>query len=231
MACGPYVNAVAACAIGACGMVCNAGFADCNLMDSDGCEASLDATTSCGTCGHVCPVPSNGTATCSSGTCGVMCNAGFMPSGTSCVPMATTVTFPSTSSTVVRISPSSSTSLGSIGTTQFYGSGDYITQTFGGRTLNVTGLDLNFQMIDSTSPCASTPTLTWRVLLNGTQVGTYSFPVGTFMSPRTITQSYTFAAIAPASGNQFTIGLVSTTAVCAGQGSWMWVAGGTATMR
>jgi hypothetical protein len=48
-------NATAGCTAGACSIVsCNQGFADCNRMPSDGCEASLDSTSNCGGCGVVC---------------------------------------------------------------------------------------------------------------------------------------------------------------------------------
>ncbi|MEZ4410942.1 MAG: hypothetical protein R3A52_31360 [Polyangiales bacterium] len=44
----------AGCSEGACRFVCMSGWADCDGDPSNGCEASLTATTSCGGCGRVC---------------------------------------------------------------------------------------------------------------------------------------------------------------------------------
>jgi hypothetical protein len=65
-------NALATCTKGTCGVgACNPGFADCNMLPGDGCEAKLgDDPSNCGSCGNVCP---NGEA-CSNGACG--CNGG-----------------------------------------------------------------------------------------------------------------------------------------------------------
>lgn len=47
-------------------LVCNSGFADCNLdKTTDGCEASLLSVTNCGVCGNVCAAGE----TCSNGVC------------------------------------------------------------------------------------------------------------------------------------------------------------------
>jgi hypothetical protein len=60
-------NAVPTCASGACRVSrCNAGFADCNGNEADGCERAVSADTSnCGGCGVVCSVGQ----TCVSGAC------------------------------------------------------------------------------------------------------------------------------------------------------------------
>ncbi|MBI5514993.1 MAG: hypothetical protein HY909_14550 [Deltaproteobacteria bacterium] len=73
-------NAVATCAAGVCGVgACNAGFGNCDMMASNGCETDLRASVmNCGACGTACRAVANGTAGCAMGTCGVgMCNAGF----------------------------------------------------------------------------------------------------------------------------------------------------------
>ena len=48
-------NAIATCAGGTCGLRCDAGFANCNGIASDGCEASLASDAGhCGRCGNAC---------------------------------------------------------------------------------------------------------------------------------------------------------------------------------
>ena len=78
MGCAAPANATATCAAGACGFVCNANFADCNGVASDGCEVDLLANPSnCGRCGVACPARGNAAPTCASGMCSFACNTGF----------------------------------------------------------------------------------------------------------------------------------------------------------
>jgi hypothetical protein len=88
--CGPVSNASqVGCMTGQCVVIsCNAGFADCNHIYSDGCETDLNTIQNCGACGNACPSPpANGRATCISGTCGVRCNSGFKDCGDGiCIP-------------------------------------------------------------------------------------------------------------------------------------------------
>jgi hypothetical protein len=72
-------NATAACVNGVCTIgACNPGFANCNNITADGCEASVNTTQNCGSCGLVCPSVPNATVVCSNGTCQIgACNAGF----------------------------------------------------------------------------------------------------------------------------------------------------------
>ena len=51
---------------GICDSVCLSGFADCNLVAADGCEADLTAASSCGACGLVC---GGATPNCVGGVC------------------------------------------------------------------------------------------------------------------------------------------------------------------
>lgn len=66
---------------GATCTACGAGFADCNGAIVDGCEADLNARTSCGACGDVCAAGEE----CVAGRCGVFTSTGidgpFAPSG------------------------------------------------------------------------------------------------------------------------------------------------------
>ena len=81
-ACGTrctLANATPACVSARCDIAaCNAGFADCDAVASNGCEVNLGADVrNCGACGTACSLP-NATATCGSGRCAIAsCNAGF----------------------------------------------------------------------------------------------------------------------------------------------------------
>jgi len=71
-------NSIAVCAASTCAFVCTSGFADCDRVATNGCEANLNTSTStCGTCGTVCPARANATPTCAAGACGFTCNPGF----------------------------------------------------------------------------------------------------------------------------------------------------------
>ncbi len=72
-------NAMAGCADGTCTVgVCVAGFGDCDLMPSNGCEVSVFGDLAhCGACGQRC-APPHATARCTAGVCGVLaCSPGF----------------------------------------------------------------------------------------------------------------------------------------------------------
>jgi Stigma-specific protein, Stig1 len=67
-------NATPSCSSGTCRITaCSAGFADCNGSVSDGCEARLDTTTSCGACGVVCAAGPNQSAACVANACRYTC--------------------------------------------------------------------------------------------------------------------------------------------------------------
>lgn len=61
-----------------CEPSCAAGYRDCDLLPSNGCEASLNSDVmNCGACGNGCP-SNGGTPVCVGGKCGVSsCNSGF----------------------------------------------------------------------------------------------------------------------------------------------------------
>jgi hypothetical protein len=65
VACPTPPHAMPTCTSGTCGFVCDAGWADCNLLPEDGCEADLTSTATCGACDVMCPPRS----TCVDGMC------------------------------------------------------------------------------------------------------------------------------------------------------------------
>ncbi|NOY92171.1 MAG: hypothetical protein GXP55_13315, partial [Deltaproteobacteria bacterium] len=75
--CAAPAHAAAVCAVGACGFVCDPGFADCNGLPVDGCEADLSTLSNCGGCGSVCALP-QATSTCGASGCAIAaCDPGF----------------------------------------------------------------------------------------------------------------------------------------------------------
>ncbi|HYV47520.1 MAG TPA: FG-GAP-like repeat-containing protein [Myxococcaceae bacterium] len=86
MACPARTNATATCSSSACSFSCFTGFANCNGIATDGCEADLNgSTTNCGTCGHACTPPANASAICTSRVCGFACLPGYAQSGSICI--------------------------------------------------------------------------------------------------------------------------------------------------
>jgi hypothetical protein len=67
--CPARANAAPVCASGACAFVCSQGFADCDLVPSNGCEVTLATSAAhCGACGARC-TSTTGLATCTAGRC------------------------------------------------------------------------------------------------------------------------------------------------------------------
>jgi hypothetical protein len=143
-----------------------------------------------------------------------------------CSPSPTVVSFPTTTS--VCAGPDSPGALGAGGGGARYQVGDSVSQAYA-RAASSTKLVLDFTMSDETGGCAVGATLTWNVQLNGTVVGSYSW-VTAAGSTHTVSQTYSYAAIAPVAG-MFTIEAIATSTVCSGGGSWNWTAGGTATIE
>ncbi len=76
--CPTGANASPYCAGGACQLACNAGFADCDMNPSNGCEVDLrNNTRNCGACGRSCPSGSNSVAFCAMGSCTLSCATGY----------------------------------------------------------------------------------------------------------------------------------------------------------
>lgn len=73
-----FSNATSSCVAGVCRLAtCSPGFADCDSMASNGCEANTATSISnCGGCGTRCS-SAGGTPTCAMGSCRVSCSTGF----------------------------------------------------------------------------------------------------------------------------------------------------------
>ncbi len=76
--CPGAANAVPACALGRCALTCTAGFADCDGVDANGCEADTRTSAAhCGGCGRAC-APAHGVGACAASTCALTrCDDGF----------------------------------------------------------------------------------------------------------------------------------------------------------
>jgi hypothetical protein len=77
-ACPSRPNSEPTCTMGTCGLRCNAGFADCDMDASNGCEVNLGTSAAhCGACGAACQY-ANAAGVCMGGACQRgACNAGF----------------------------------------------------------------------------------------------------------------------------------------------------------
>lgn len=73
-----HMGASSSCASGTCALAgCLPGFGNCDGVDGNGCEQSLDTMTHCGGCGNACTI-ANGTGECTTGSCRVAsCNPGW----------------------------------------------------------------------------------------------------------------------------------------------------------
>ncbi len=75
-ACSPP-HAVGSCPAGTCTIgSCEAGYANCNMRDDDGCEARTDSVDNCGRCGIRCANP-HGMTSCAGGQCAPVCDSGW----------------------------------------------------------------------------------------------------------------------------------------------------------
>src|SRR5262249_25678128 len=62
-------NGTATCGSGTCGILCNAGYKDCDGLSANGCETNVASdVNNCNTCGHVCSA-TGGTPNCVNGSC------------------------------------------------------------------------------------------------------------------------------------------------------------------
>jgi serine/threonine protein kinase len=77
-ACPAADHAAPACSEGACKLVCDPGFADCDGRPGNGCEVKLDTSLAhCGACGHACRAAANQDTACREGACAVSCKPGW----------------------------------------------------------------------------------------------------------------------------------------------------------
>ena len=70
----PHTSA-STCTAGVCGIVCAAGFGDCDGNPTNGCEVDLSTSVAnCGACGAACRgAPTGDAAACRSSRCGLTC--------------------------------------------------------------------------------------------------------------------------------------------------------------
>jgi hypothetical protein len=74
---GAVPNGNSGCAMGACSLVCTAGFGNCDGNATNGCETRVTTDiTNCGACGNRCTAPPGGTPSCVAGMCMITCAAG-----------------------------------------------------------------------------------------------------------------------------------------------------------
>lgn len=75
---GTFPHATVACLSGSCGIVCEAGWGDCDGVMGNGCEVDLESNADhCGTCSVACPDATNASGVCAGGACGLQCDTGW----------------------------------------------------------------------------------------------------------------------------------------------------------
>lgn len=78
--CPPPAHGLAKCDASKCDVAsCDAGYDNCNLDPSDGCEVYLPSSAEhCGACNIACPIPLHGTPACAGSACGIgTCDPGY----------------------------------------------------------------------------------------------------------------------------------------------------------
>jgi hypothetical protein len=76
--CPDRPNFTRVCAAGVCGGTCSAGFADCDMSITNGCEVDTSSSVShCGGCGMACASRPNTAVTCAGSACAYECSPGF----------------------------------------------------------------------------------------------------------------------------------------------------------
>lgn len=101
------------------------------------------------------------------------------------------------------------------------------TITFDGVT-SLDSLTIQFDMNDRTNSFCVVGTLTFDITVNGTTIGTYSYPGGNRFERIQFRESFEFASIAGtgAGTDEYTIRYEANETVCSGGGAYNWFAGG-----
>ena len=86
-ACQTRTNTVGPhCRGGECVPFCQAGYGNCDGVESNGCETNIwTSTSNCGACGRQCPSVTNGGVTCTNGICDTTCDTGYTNCSGLCV--------------------------------------------------------------------------------------------------------------------------------------------------
>ncbi len=199
-------NATAGCTGGACTVTsCNAGFADCDHVATNGCEVNANTDASnCGSCGHQCSTP-NGTPGCGAGLCTVAsCNTGFANCDGSVANGCETNTTNDTNNCG---------SCGNACVAACGGSADHVT---GGQcvssTCSVTACAVGYEDFDGTCSngceCVTSTTqnacAAAQILFAGTlPIGTSTTPFSATMAPvATVTQAWFTVTFSPDTGSK-----------------------------
>jgi hypothetical protein len=229
-ACAGGANATAVCAAGECGIVCQAGFANCDAKADTGCETAVDTALNCGACGNACTAPANATPECTSGACAWTCNPGFVKNATEDGCEAQ-FTFPSETS--YEECAGHTGPLGAGGGPNCGTAGEFLEETFAyGSTTPITSVSLDFEIADYTVGCAVGEAIQWDVFLNGTQAGSVGIVGGSGVERRAILATYaSFPPVAPDPSGNVTLRLELKTSVCPSGGSLDWYPGGTVTFH
>jgi alpha-tubulin suppressor-like RCC1 family protein len=83
--CVTGAHSLPSCTAGACGLVCDPGFADCDHERATGCEVDVRTSlANCGACDRRCTPPADAQPSCAAGACGFTCNAGYHRCGEAC---------------------------------------------------------------------------------------------------------------------------------------------------
>jgi hypothetical protein len=230
------------CNDGTCSTTCAEGFTKC----PDGACYDLTKTaTHCGSCTNSCgtdqdchesscvprcvaPTDTQCAGTCVDvktdsdhcGACGAACETGATCVAGAC---ATTVTFPSTDSTLYMTPSGSTKSLGSGGCSSYWTAGSYVEKVFD-RKAPIDHVDATFVISACLGACGTSANYSFEVSIDGVVVGTVDLK-GAGPAAQTFTQTFAFAPMTPP-GGKVTLRITGTKTVCSGGGVWGFNPGG-----
>jgi len=142
--------------------------------------------------------------------------------------ISTDLDFPSTTSST------KSGALGSGGGGRFFRTGDYVTETFKATGVpEVDELYYEVEMDDRTTSVCKVGTLRFSVMINGTEVDTYSYTGGSTLGRIKFDDTVSFSKISGtgSDGDDYTLRIEAKDTVCPGASSWNWFPGGTFTLN